>query len=301
LLRNINISDIKSNPFQTRTAADEAEAIEALAVEIKQMGLWPGALRGRAVNGYVQLCTGHRRLEALKVLGWTQAPVEIEQLTDRQMLEQGIAENLQRRGLTDGEKLESVSRLFKLYRDQKLPRDDAIREVARITGYAYHYLRQEVLAIDSYSLEAQAVIREGKVSIREATVANRVGGSEMIVTASKKQWQWQEMEKIEGELKKIPDQKLRDKVRAKVAAGKVDTHKEVTRVMHEVAAHDKGKSGEKPDLMIIIRMWTDTINGWSDTLDQVMPYRDYIQEHHDAAKKFCEAVGPFVDKLRNLC
>ena len=101
----INIKDILPNPYQARKRMDK-RAIRALADEIEASGLWPGSLRGRMRGSKVELCYGHRRLAALKHLGWDKVEVEIDELSDEEMALQSLAENFQREGLTDIEKAE---------------------------------------------------------------------------------------------------------------------------------------------------------------------------------------------------
>ena len=65
----IPVKNVFPNPFQARKKMDR-DAVKALADEIRENGLWPGALRGRMKGDRVELCFGHRRLAAIKSLGW---------------------------------------------------------------------------------------------------------------------------------------------------------------------------------------------------------------------------------------
>src|SRR5262245_13243759 len=98
MLRKIKVKDIRPNPFQHRKTTD-AQAIQSLAREIDKVGLWAGALRGRESDGHVQLCFGHRRLAAVKELGWKEVDVDVVELSDEDMALQALVENLQREGL----------------------------------------------------------------------------------------------------------------------------------------------------------------------------------------------------------
>src|SRR5215471_13210594 len=102
MIRTVKIKDIRPNPFQSRKAMD-ADATKSLAEEIARIGLWTGALRGRQHDGHVELCFGHRRLEAVKLLGWKEVDVDLVRLTDEEMALQALIENLQREGLTDAD------------------------------------------------------------------------------------------------------------------------------------------------------------------------------------------------------
>src|SRR5262245_31680839 len=88
----VPVRNILPNPFQARKKMDRA-SVNALADEIRENGLWPGALRGRMRNDKVELCFGHRRLAAVKALGWKEVEVEIADLNDEEMAIQNLAEN----------------------------------------------------------------------------------------------------------------------------------------------------------------------------------------------------------------
>ena len=96
----VAIKDIIPNPFQARKHINR-ETVKQLAEEIRNFGLWPGALKGRWRGGRLELCYGHRRLEAIKYLSWDEVEVEIVDMDDDEMALQSLAENLQREGLSD--------------------------------------------------------------------------------------------------------------------------------------------------------------------------------------------------------
>ena len=107
----IPIDLIDPNPYQPREAMDP-DAVRRLAADIKRDGLMqiPSA---RQVNGHYQLAFGHRRLEAFKLNGETQMPLIIRDLSDLQMFERGVSENVQRDDLNRIE----VARAMRRYMD----------------------------------------------------------------------------------------------------------------------------------------------------------------------------------------
>src|SRR5215467_12971554 len=113
MIRKVKIKDIRPNPFQPRKKQD-AEAIKGLAEEISRMGLWAGALRGRDKDGHVELCFGHRRLEAVKLIGWKEVEVDIHRLSDEDMALQALIENVQREGLNEADRAEGIAECVKL-------------------------------------------------------------------------------------------------------------------------------------------------------------------------------------------
>ncbi len=86
---------IEPNPFQPRRRFDR-EALEELAESIKKHGvLQPVLLRKKDGGGY-QLIAGERRFRASRLAGLKTIPAIVRDVTDTQMLELAVIENIQR-------------------------------------------------------------------------------------------------------------------------------------------------------------------------------------------------------------
>jgi ParB family chromosome partitioning protein len=97
-VRELSITDIGSNPFQPRKHFDD-EAIRELAASIKATGvLQPILVRNQSDGGY-QLVAGERRLRAASLAGLDRIPAVIREVTDREMMELALIENIQREDL----------------------------------------------------------------------------------------------------------------------------------------------------------------------------------------------------------
>ena len=97
-VRELPISEIGSNPFQPRKHFDDG-AIRELAASIKATGvLQPVLVRSQGINGY-QLVAGERRLRAASLAGLDLIPAVIREVTDREMMELALIENIQRENL----------------------------------------------------------------------------------------------------------------------------------------------------------------------------------------------------------
>lgn len=59
MIEKVVVSKILPNPWYPRKDYD-AESIAELALAMDSQGVFGGALRGRRVNGNVELCYGHR-------------------------------------------------------------------------------------------------------------------------------------------------------------------------------------------------------------------------------------------------
>ena len=96
----IPVDLIDSNPFQLRVHIDQKE-IETLKGSIQTIGLLSRLLvRPHPLKpGRFQLVNGQRRLLAVKALGWDEVPADIRPMTDAEVAQATITENMQRQDL----------------------------------------------------------------------------------------------------------------------------------------------------------------------------------------------------------
>ena len=104
----VPIEQIDPNPYQPRQVEDPA-VIAEIAESIRKNGLMQ-VPTARRVNGHYQLAFGHTRLAAFKLLQETTMPLNIRELTDLQMFELGVSENIKRRDLNPIELADSMKR-----------------------------------------------------------------------------------------------------------------------------------------------------------------------------------------------
>lgn len=94
----LRIIEIEPNHNQPRKDFDE-KALSELAESIEQHGvLQPLVVRPLANGGY-QLVAGERRWRAARIAGLSEVPVIIKELTDEEVIEIAMIENLQREDL----------------------------------------------------------------------------------------------------------------------------------------------------------------------------------------------------------
>ncbi len=108
--QDINLKDLKPNPFQKRKAYGD---ISSLAESIAQRGLQnPICVIKVKGNGYV-IVSGHRRFEAFRYLKRKTIPAYIRKESNENDLVKDIAiENLQRKDLTPIELAETLLQLI---------------------------------------------------------------------------------------------------------------------------------------------------------------------------------------------
>lgn len=98
----LDVVSIDANPHQPRKEFNELE-IADLADSIRAHGvLQPLVVRQTAER--FELIAGERRLRAAQAAGWERVPVQVRDVTDQQMAELAIVENVQRKDLNALEK-----------------------------------------------------------------------------------------------------------------------------------------------------------------------------------------------------
>lgn len=94
----LKISDIEPNRSQPRQEFDE-EALRELADSIAQHGILQPLLVRPLPDGGYQLVAGERRWRASRMAGIMEVPVIIKEMTDSEMMQISMIENLQRENL----------------------------------------------------------------------------------------------------------------------------------------------------------------------------------------------------------
>lgn len=111
--RMIPVADIRRNPYQPRAPIDESE-IKDLVASIKEKGVIEPLIVKRSGDGFV-LAAGERRLNAARIAGLKEVPVVIKDLSDQELLEIGLIENLQRKDLNPIEEALAYDQLNKKF------------------------------------------------------------------------------------------------------------------------------------------------------------------------------------------
>lgn len=94
----INLNEIRSNPYQPRKTFDQ-NSLDELASSIRAYGVFQPVILKKSIKGY-DLVAGERRVKASKLAGKTTIPAIIRDFTDNEMREIALLENLQRENLT---------------------------------------------------------------------------------------------------------------------------------------------------------------------------------------------------------
>ena len=122
----LNISQVEPNREQPRKNFDEDE-LQELAESIKQHGVISPLLVVKR-DGYYEIVAGERRWRAATIAGLKEVPVIVRDLTEQEILEISIIENLQRVDLNPIEEALAYKRLMTEF---NLTQDEVAEKVSK--------------------------------------------------------------------------------------------------------------------------------------------------------------------------
>ncbi len=127
---------IRPNPFQPRIRFSQEE-LDELSRSILEQGILQPLMVRKAETGY-ELIAGERRLRAAKIAGLNEVPVVVKNVSDGQLLEISIIENIQREDLNALEEAEAYNRLMDEFH---LTQEDVAARVGKSRPAIANFLR----------------------------------------------------------------------------------------------------------------------------------------------------------------
>ena len=158
-IQELQLEDIRPNPFQPRTEFDE-EALNELAASIKSIGIVQPITVRTVEEGKYEIIAGERRFRASKIAGLTTIPAYIRKTEDESLLELALIENIQREDLNAIEVAISYQRLLD---ECSLTQDALSDRVGKKRATIANYLR--LLKLPA---QIQLAIRDKKISMGHA-------------------------------------------------------------------------------------------------------------------------------------
>lgn len=151
-----DIEQIRPNRYQPRRRFAEDE-LKDLSLSVKNQGILQPLLVRKDDNGY-ELIAGERRLRAAKMAGLKKVPVVIKSISDRDMLELTIIENIQREDLNP---LETAEAYFRLITEFRLTQDQVAERVGKSRPSVANFLRLRQLPEQIKSGIADGILSMG--------------------------------------------------------------------------------------------------------------------------------------------
>lgn len=164
----VNITKVEPNREQPRKNFDE-DALEELAESIKQFGLLqPILVQDRKT--YYEIIAGERRWRAAKKAGLKEVPVIIKNLTEQEIVEIALIENIQREDLNPIEEAQAYKRLLSEF---NLKQDEVADRVSKSRTAVTNSMRLLKLCDD-----VQQMIIDGMISTGHARALISIEDSE---------------------------------------------------------------------------------------------------------------------------
>lgn len=161
VVKQIPLAQIAPNPDQPRKTFTESE-LSDLAASIREKGvLQPILLRAVSGRPYMyEIVAGERRFRASKLVGLTEIPALIKQITPENAMEIALIENVQRENLNPIEESNAYKNIM-----EKCGYE--LSDVARLIGKSESYIRN-IMRLDTLPPDVKEMVEQGKISASHA-------------------------------------------------------------------------------------------------------------------------------------
>ncbi|GCA30049.1 TPA: ParB/RepB/Spo0J family partition protein [Staphylococcus aureus] len=205
-IKQIDISDIKPNPYQPRKTFDENH-LNDLADSIKQYGILQPIVLRKTVQGYY-IVVGERRFRASKIAGLKYVSAIIKDLTDEDMMELAVIENLQREDLNAIEEAESYQRLMT---GLKITQQEVAKRLSKSRPYIANMLR--LLHLPKKIAD---MVKDGRLTSAHGRTLLAIKDEQQMLRLAKRvvkeKWSVRYLENHVNELKNVSSKSETDKV-----------------------------------------------------------------------------------------
>ena len=154
IIREVAISQVEPRPSQPRVLFDES-ALRELADSIGQRGVLQPILVVPK-DGHYEIAAGERRWRAAKMAGLTKIPVIVRELSEQELTEVALIENIQREDLNPIEEAQAYRQLMT---DFSLKQEELAEKVSKSRSAVANSLR--LLKLDE---RVQAMVMDGSLS-----------------------------------------------------------------------------------------------------------------------------------------
>jgi ParB family chromosome partitioning protein len=172
----INIDEIRSNPYQPRKTFDTA-SLNELAKSIEEYGVVQPIIVKKSIKGY-ELVAGERRTKAAKIAGLKSIPAIIKDFDDQAMMEIALIENIQREDLNPMDEASSISNIIKL-------RGYTQEEFANKFGKSRTYVTN-LLGLLKLPDEVKRLVEKRALSMSHARVLSKIDDDEKVTNLAKR-------------------------------------------------------------------------------------------------------------------
>lgn len=167
----VNLTDLRSNPYQPRQIFD-TEKLEELAESIKKFGVIQPIIIKKSIKGY-EIIAGERRVKASLLAGKTTIPAVIRDFDDADMMQIALLENLQRENLNVLEEADAYKSII-----EKL--EITQEELGKRLGKSRSHITN-ILGLLSLPEMVKTFVVQNKISMGHARVLSKIEDDEKVL------------------------------------------------------------------------------------------------------------------------
>jgi ParB family chromosome partitioning protein len=157
--RLVPIEQVHASPLNPRKVFRE-EDLDELASSLRQKGLIQPVITRADAEGGFEIVAGERRWRAAQRAGFTVLPIIVRELTDQQVMEFAVIENVQRADLNPIEEAAGYNELIQRFQYTQ-------EELADVVGKSRSHLAN-TLRLLKLTEAVQALVAEGKLTAGHA-------------------------------------------------------------------------------------------------------------------------------------
>jgi ParB family transcriptional regulator, chromosome partitioning protein len=154
-VQEISLKDLRPNPYQPRKTFQQ-EAIDELKESILEHGILQPLVVRKSIKGY-EIVVGERRFRAAKEAKLASVPAVVRELTEQQMMELAVLENLQREDLNPIEEGQAYQTLMEKL---KFTQEEVAKRLGKSRPHVANHIR-----LLSLPAMIQELISDGKISM----------------------------------------------------------------------------------------------------------------------------------------
>ncbi|WP_042464253.1 ParB/RepB/Spo0J family partition protein [Neobacillus dielmonensis] len=154
-VQEIKVQDLRPNPYQPRKTFHQ-EAIDELKASILEHGILQPLVVRKSIKGY-EIVVGERRYRAAKEAKLGTVPAVVRELSEQQMMELAVLENLQREDLNPIEEGQAYQTLME---NLKLTQEEVAKRLGKSRPHVANHIR-----LLSLPPKIQVLIAEGKITM----------------------------------------------------------------------------------------------------------------------------------------
>lgn len=169
-ITEIPLDEIQSNPYQPRKTFND-ESLKELAESIKEYGIIEPIIVKKTVKGYY-LVAGERRSKAARLAGLETIPAVIKDLSDEDMMEIALIENIQREDLNPIEEAMAYQNIINI---NNMTQEEFARKFGKSRSHVTN-----MLGLLNLPDATKKMVEEKKISMGHARALSKLNDNQKI-------------------------------------------------------------------------------------------------------------------------